>query len=60
MDMELLWGFVVIGGPIILGLVIAWATLNNRRSAKDEARTEAATRQMYEQQNADDKRQETR
>lgn len=54
MDMELLWAFVVIGGPVILGIAIAWGVLTSRRSAKAEARTEKATRKMYDEQNAED------
>lgn len=35
---------MTIAGPILLGLVLAWAMLNNRRSAAEKRRTEDATR----------------
>lgn len=38
------WGIMTIAGPILLGLVLAWAMLNNRRSAAEKRRTEDATR----------------
>ncbi len=44
-----LWAFVVVGGFLILGAAIAWAKLNNRTSRRQEARTEAATRELYEE-----------
>ncbi|MFN3780394.1 MAG: hypothetical protein ACK4SI_15515 [Brevundimonas aurantiaca] len=34
------WGFVVIGGPVILGLAIAWGYF---RSARRDAQTDAET-----------------
>lgn len=50
-----IWGFVVIGGPILLALALIWAKLNNRRSNASERRTEEATRNLYEQQDREDK-----
>jgi uncharacterized membrane protein len=50
-----LYTLVVVIGPIVLLAAIAWAIFNNRRSREDEARTEAATRQRYAEQDADDK-----
>jgi len=38
------WGIMTIVGPILLVLVLAWAMLNNRRSAAEKRRTEEATR----------------
>ena len=43
--MEGLWGFVIIGGPIILGAVLLWAMMNNRMSRpQKEASDEAVSR----------------
>jgi hypothetical protein len=50
-----LQGIMVIAGPILLALAIAWAMLRNRGSKRDVARTEDATRRMYDQQDRDDK-----
>ncbi|WP_294197113.1 hypothetical protein [uncultured Sphingomonas sp.] len=50
-----LWSFVVIGGPIVLVLALLFAMLRNRRSARDEAHTEQATRDLYKQQSAEDR-----
>lgn len=50
-----IWGAVVVIGPIVLALVIAWAMFRNRAATKhDLERTEAATRAMYDQQNRND------
>lgn len=50
-----IWGAVVVIGPIVLALVIAWAMFRNCAATKhDLERTEAATRAMYDQQNRDD------
>lgn len=54
------WSLMTILGPIVLAVAIAWAILNNRRSKAADERTEAATRQMYAEQNADDKAKEVR
>ena len=43
-----LWAFVVIGGFLILAAAIAWAKLGNRTSRSQKARTEAATRELYD------------
>ena len=48
------WSFVIIAGPIILGLMIAFAWMKNRaRSPRDEAATEAATRRAYDERAED-------
>jgi uncharacterized protein YpmB len=48
------WGFVIIAGPLVLALVMAFALLRNRkRTPRQEARTEAATRAGYEDATAD-------
>ena len=44
-----LWAFVVIGGFLILAAAIAWAKLKNRTSRRQDARTEQATRELYEE-----------
>lgn len=44
-----LWGFVVIGGFLILAAAIAWAKFNNKQTPREEARTEAATRELYDE-----------
>ena len=49
------WGVLVIVGPILLVAAIAWAALNNRQSRRGERRTEEATRDLYREQDADDK-----
>jgi len=51
-----LWSFVVIVGPIILVAALLFAMLRNRkRSPREEARTEKATRELYKQQSAEDR-----
>ena len=42
--MEKLWAFVVIGGPIILGVVLLWASTHNRMSRKQKDASDAAVR----------------
>ena len=44
-----LWAFVVIGGFVILAAAIAWAKLNNRTTRREDARTEAATAELYQE-----------
>ncbi|KQN92473.1 hypothetical protein ASE95_07060 [Sphingomonas sp. Leaf231] len=50
-----LWSFVVIAGPIILVAALLFAMLRNRRTPRQEARTEQATRELYKQQSAEDR-----
>ena len=50
-----LWSFVVIAGPIILVVALLFAILRNRRTPREEARTEQATRELYKQQSAEDR-----
>ena len=50
-----IWGILIVVGPIVLAVVIAWAMLNNRQSRRGDARTEAATRELYREQDAIDK-----
>jgi hypothetical protein len=55
MDLSSLQGLMVVVGPILLAIAIAWAILHNRGSRRDIAHTEAATRERYEQQDREDK-----
>ena len=50
-----LWGFVVVGGFIILGAAIAYAMLRNRRTLREERHTERATKDLYQEQDASDR-----
>ena len=42
-------------GAVLLLAVIGWATMNNRQSKRDYKRTEDATRQLYKEQDRQDK-----
>lgn len=44
--MEILWAFVVIGGPIILGLAILYATIQYRKRGRhlDQVSQDSARR----------------
>ncbi|MBE1526895.1 hypothetical protein GGC65_001351 [Sphingopyxis sp. OAS728] len=46
------WGIMTIVGPILLVLVLAWAMLNNRRSAAEKRRTEEATKMRRAEEDA--------
>ncbi|WP_174278691.1 hypothetical protein [Sphingomonas bacterium] len=50
-----IWGVLVIVGPILLAAAIAWAALNNRQSKRAERRTEDATRELYQAEDAKNK-----
>ncbi|WP_237751537.1 hypothetical protein [Sphingobium sp. DC-2] len=52
-----LWALVTIGGPILLGAVLIFVILSNRkhRSREELARTEAATRDLHRRLDAEDK-----
>lgn len=52
------WGLMTIVGPILFVLVLAWAMLNNRRSAAEKRRTEEATRMRRAEEDADQKARE--
>jgi hypothetical protein len=49
------WGLMTVIGPILLGLALLWAVLHNRRSPREKAETERATRELYERQDREDK-----
>ena len=51
-----IWGIVIVIGPILLAAAIIWAMVNNRQTRRGAARTEAATRDLYREQDAADKR----
>jgi hypothetical protein len=55
MDFSSIQGLMVVIGPILLALAIAWAIFNNRGSRREIERTEAATRERYDQQDREDK-----
>ena len=44
------WSMLTIIGVVVLGAVIAWAALRNRAERRDGADSEAATRQLYEEE----------
>ncbi len=47
------WGIITIIGPLLLAAVLAWALLRNRKSKPEEIdRTEAATRELYREEDA--------
>ena len=54
-----IWGFVVVIGPILLAAAIGWAMLHNRQSRRQFRRTEQATRDLYREEDAANKREET-
>ncbi|HVJ02041.1 MAG TPA: hypothetical protein VM662_07660 [Sphingomonas sp.] len=58
MDLSSIQGLMVVVGPILLAIAIAWAIFANRGSRRDVERTEAATRERYEQQDREDKARE--
>ena len=53
----ILYGLVTIGGPILLAAVLIYVMMSNRRhrSPDELARTEAATRELHRQLDAEDK-----
>jgi hypothetical protein len=47
------WALLNIVGPLLILIVLAWAVLKNRKSSKAEIdRTEAATRELYREEDA--------
>jgi hypothetical protein len=49
-----LWLFAVLGGAVLLGAAIAYGMRRTaRRSAAEQARTEAATRRDYAEEDAE-------
>ena len=43
-----IWGALVILGPILLAVAIAWAIRHNKTSKRTLERTEQATHDLYE------------
>lgn len=55
--MELLWAFVVIGGPIILGLAILYATIRYRNRGRElDQLSEDSARRLREDIQRDEER----
>jgi hypothetical protein len=52
-----IWGLAIVGGPILLGLVLIFVIVGNRRrrNPRDVARTEQATKDLYRKMDAEDK-----
>ncbi|MHA6718283.1 hypothetical protein ACX40Y_02410 [Sphingomonas sp. RS6] len=55
MDFSTIQGLMVVIGPIVLALVLAWAVIRNKRSRRDMGRTEDATRRNYDAHDAADR-----
>ncbi len=55
--MEYLWGFLIIGGPIILGLAILYGTIHYRRRGQElDPTSEAGARRLREEIEREDDR----
>ena len=50
-----LWSLLTVLGPILLGAILLWAVLSNRRSKAQNDRTEAATHDLYKNIDREDK-----
>ncbi len=52
-----LWSLLTVLGPILIGLVLIWAIIRNRRqrTMRCEARTEAGTHDLYDQLDREDR-----
>lgn len=48
-------GLMVVVGPILLAVALAWAILHNRGTKREIERTEQATRELYDEQDREDK-----
>lgn len=53
-----LWAFMIIGGPILLGLVLIYAVVKNKtsRGRQSKSVTEQATRDLRDKLNQEDQR----
>ena len=51
-----LWTAVTVLGPLLLAAVLAYAVFRNRTSSARKARTEDATRDLYQRTDAEDRR----
>lgn len=54
-DLGSQWGLLTVIGPVVLAIAVLWAIFHNRGSRREVAETEAATRENYDRQDADDK-----
>ncbi|WP_260596726.1 hypothetical protein [Sphingomonas endolithica] len=52
---ENIWGFVIIGGPILLAGALIWAMTHNRLSKRQQRESEGATKQLYAEQAEQDR-----
>ena len=52
--MTYLWGFVIIGGPLLLLLALIAGRFLNKNSRVSRAETEAATKRVRDEQAAED------
>jgi hypothetical protein len=50
-----LWSLLTVLGPILLGAILLWAVLSNRRSKAANDRTESATHDLYKKMDREDK-----
>ena len=55
-----LWGFVIIGGPILLLAALIAGRYMNRNNRVSRADTEAATKRVRDEQAAEDRAREPR
>ncbi len=46
------WSIITIVGPLLLALVLAWAFLRNRKDRADTHGPDAATRRVYDEEEA--------
>ncbi|HYD14733.1 MAG TPA: hypothetical protein VEC11_17935 [Allosphingosinicella sp.] len=44
------WKLLIIGGPLLLAIVLAWAVIRNRRARTPDEVTEAGTRRVYDEE----------
>jgi uncharacterized membrane protein affecting hemolysin expression len=55
MIINYLYVILVIVAPILLALTLLWVTTHNRLSRRQKAESEAATRRLYKEQDAEDR-----
>ena len=46
------WGIILIVAPLLMVIVFAWAAMKNRKSKTSMERTEEGTRELYRQEDA--------
>ncbi|HEY0043088.1 MAG TPA: hypothetical protein VGB62_00940 [Allosphingosinicella sp.] len=47
------WAIMNVVGPLLIVIVLAWAFLRNKKNRSGIDRTERATRELYEQEEAE-------